>query len=121
MPALAEAPVTGERVLAPQAPATLEEVGLPAERISALVIKWLDRGEASGTQLARSLCLRYSLIEPLIEHLRTQQLIEVKRAAGVGTAGYRYALTDTGRPLPTNVLSNRWHSAPSGLEISTRW
>ena len=39
----------------------------------------------------------YSILEPHLEHLRVEMLVQVKSAAGMGTAGYRYTLTDAGR------------------------
>ena len=36
-------------------------------------------------------------LSPLLEKLRVELLIEVKSAAGTGSAGYQYALSDAGR------------------------
>jgi hypothetical protein len=41
--------------------------------------------------------LSYTILEPMLEHLRIEMLVQVKSAAGMGTAGYRYTLTDAGR------------------------
>jgi len=84
-------------VPAPAKPATIEETGLASDGISSLVIKWLNAGEASGMQLADRIKVAYGILEPLIEHLRVEQLVQVKSAAGTGTAGYRYSLTENGR------------------------
>ena len=48
-------------------------------------------------RLADNVCVPYNILEPLVEKLRLEALVEVKSAAGTGTAGYRYALTDSGR------------------------
>lgn len=90
-----QAPV--DAVVAPHKAATLAETGLSPDGISALIMKWLYRGEARGIDLAESIRLPYGILEPLLGHLRTEQLVEVKAAAGAGTAGYRYALSDAGR------------------------
>ena len=60
-------------------------------------MKSLFTGELSGRELADRVCLPYALLEALVEHLRVEKLIEVRGAAGSGTAGFRYALTDQGR------------------------
>ncbi len=57
----------------------------------------LHSGEATGMGLADRVCLPYGILEPLLEKLRVEMLIEVKSALGTGSAGYRYALTDAGR------------------------
>jgi predicted ATPase with chaperone activity len=41
--------------------------------------------------------LPYTILEPIIEHVRAERLVEVRGATGSGTASYRYALTDAGR------------------------
>ncbi len=89
---------------APPQPRTLEETGLTANQIEQLFIKTLYAGEASGSALADRLCLPYALIEPIAERTRAERLIEVRGAAGAGTAGYRYALTDLGRDRARQYL-----------------
>jgi predicted ATPase with chaperone activity len=101
-----ENPPVVDPVVAPKKALTLEDTGLSAESVYALVMKWLYRGEARGIDLADSIRLPYNIIEPLLNHMRTQQLVEVKSAAGAGTAGYRYALTDAGRDR-----ARRWMDA----------
>ena len=82
---------------APRGPATIEETGLSVDQISQLFLKTLYTGEATGVAVADRMRLPYALLEPLVERMRAEQLIEVRGAAGSGSAGYRYALTDFGR------------------------
>ncbi len=84
-------------VLAPEQPVTLQESGLAPDSISSLIVKTLHSGEASGMDLSASIRLPYAILEPLLEYLRVEMLVQVKSAAGMGTAGYRYTLTDAGR------------------------
>ena len=84
-------------VLAPEQPRTLADSGLAADSLSSLLVKTLHSGEASGMDLADRLRLPYGILEPLLDHLRVELLIQVKSAGGMGTAGYRYTLTDAGR------------------------
>ena len=81
----------------PPAPQALEDLGIPSDRIAELVVKTLVGGEASGSELADRLAVPFSILEPIIEHVRQEKLAEVRGATGVGSAGYRYALTDLGR------------------------
>jgi hypothetical protein len=88
----------------PPAPHTIEETGLGADQIAQLLAKHLYAGELAGLTLADRVKLPYALIEPLIEAARAERLIEVRGAAGSGTAGYRYTLTDLGRDRTRQYL-----------------
>src|SRR5262249_24366288 len=57
-------------------------------------------------------------IEPLIERLRAQLLIEVRGASGSGTAGYRYALTDLGRDRARQFLAISHYAGPAPVPLS---
>jgi hypothetical protein len=94
--AVASSP-TPDAVIAPQKAVTLEDTGLTSDAIASLLMKWLYRGETRGVDLADAICLPWDILEPLLLHMRGEQLVEVKSASGIGTAGYRYALTDAGR------------------------
>ena len=103
---------TADRAAAPPAPRTIEETGLGADQIGQLLLKHLYAGEASGTVLADRVKLPYGLLEPLIERARAERLVEVRGAAGTGTAAYRYALTDLGRDRARQYLdANRYIGA----------
>ena len=81
----------------PQPPNTIEETGLHPDTLHQLLLKTLVAGESSGTGLADKLRVPYAVLDSLIQHARIEKLVEVRGAAGTGTAGYRYALTDLGR------------------------
>jgi hypothetical protein len=82
---------------APPIPTTLHDTGLNADQIEQLLVKTLYVGEASGLSVADHIRLPFTILEPLIERLRSEQLMEVRGANGSGAAAYRYALTDAGR------------------------
>lgn len=84
-------------ILAPEQPLNLEECGLSRDSVTSLIVKSLHGGEMSGMDLSDRIRLPYGTLEPLLEHLRVEMLVQVKSAAGLGTAGYRYTLTDAGR------------------------
>jgi len=78
-------------------PRTLPETGIGGDQIEQLLVKTLYSGEATGLEIADKMCLPFTLLEPLIERLRNERLIEVKGSGGSGASTYRYALTDSGR------------------------
>ena len=84
-------------VLAPEQPLTHRRQRAVARLADVAIVKTLHGGEASGMELADRIRLPYSILEPMLEHLRVELLVQVKSAAGMGTAGYRYTLTDDGR------------------------
>jgi len=83
--------------LTPSSPTSLEETGLGSGQVEQLLVKTLHDGELSGLAIADRMRLPYAILEPLIERMRAELLIEVRGAAGTGTSSYRYALTDGGR------------------------
>src|SRR5439155_7088561 len=102
----------------PRAPATMEETGLSVDQIRQLFVKSLYTGEATGTTLSERLRLPYLILESLVEHIRAERLIEVKGAAGSGTAGYRYALTDLGRDRAQQYLNANQYVGPAPVPLA---
>jgi len=102
----------------PPAPTTLDDTGLSADQLSQLIVKSLYTGELSGLALADRLRLPYALLEPLIELLRAQRLIEVKGATGAGTAGFRLALTDLGRDRARQYLDANQYVGPAPVPLT---
>jgi hypothetical protein len=105
-------------VLAPPKPATIEATGLSADTLWSILIKMLHGGEASGMGLADRVCLPYGILEPLLEKLRVEQLVEVKSAVGTGSAGYRYALTDSGRARALRYFDACGYVGPAPVPVS---
>ncbi|MEO8164471.1 MAG: ATP-binding protein [Betaproteobacteria bacterium] len=77
----------------------------------------LHGGEATGMGLSDRLCLPYGILEPLLEKLRVEQLVEVKKALGTGTAGYHYAITDAGRDRAHRYLEACGYVGPAPIPV----
>jgi hypothetical protein len=103
---------------APPAPATLGDTGLSADQLAQLLVKTLYTGELVGLTLADRVRLPYTLLEPIIEELRVQRLIEVRGATGTGTAGFRLALTDLGRDRARQYLDANQYVGPAPVPLS---
>src|ERR1044072_7139412 len=114
---LARMPV--DDAAAPPLPHTISETGLSVDQIEQLMIKTLHTGELSGVLLAERICLPYSLLEPLVERLRAEHLVEVRGATGSGTAGYRYALTDLGRERGHQYLEINRYIGPAPVSLAS--
>jgi hypothetical protein len=100
----ATATLEGTRTPAPPVPATLQDTGLGADQIEQLLVKTLYGGEATGLMLSERLRLPFAILEPIIERIRFERLIEVRGTTGTSAAGYRYAMTDLGRSRAVQYL-----------------
>jgi hypothetical protein len=104
-------------VLAPEQPLTIEDSGLSRDSLMSLIVKSLHGGEASGMDLSDRIRIPYAVLEPLLEHLRVEMLVQVKSAAGMGTAGYRYTLTDAGRDRAHRYFEACGYVGPAPVPI----
>jgi hypothetical protein len=102
----------------PAPPGSLADSGLRADQASELLLKTLVSGEQSGMSLSDRMCLPYSILEGLLEHARVEKLVEVRGAAGAGTAGYRYALTDLGRDRAGHFLELSRYIGPAPVPLA---
>ena len=106
------------RAPAPRGPLTIEETGLNADQLSHLFVKTLYTGEATGVAAADRMRLPYSILEPLVEGLRVERLIEVRGTTGSGSASYRYALTDLGRDRASQYLDANQYVGPAPVPLA---
>ena len=102
----------------PAPPATLAETGLHPDTLAQLMMKTLIAGEASGTQLSENLRLPYSVLDALIQHARVEKLVEVRGTGGVGSAGYRYVLTDLGRDRAMQFMDINRYVGPAPVPLA---
>ena len=82
----------------PEAPKTLADAGLPFDLMVSLALKTLHfAGELSGADMAARLGLQYSLIIPILQHLKNAHLVEVSGGGLTAGPAFVYRLTDAGR------------------------
>jgi predicted ATPase with chaperone activity len=71
---------------------------LPFDLLVQLTVKTLHfAGDMSGAHLARTLGLQYSVIEPILHHLKLLHLVEVSGGGLTAGPAFNYRLTDAGR------------------------
>src|SRR3954469_2133089 len=105
-------------LVAPPKPQDLQGTGLGVDTITSIILKVLHSGEATGMRVADAVALPYSILEPLVEKLRLEALVEVKSATGTGTAGYRYALTDAGRDRARRYFEACGYVGPAPVPLA---
>ncbi len=101
----------------PIAPATIEASGLNGSLIEELIMRFLlNRGEASGRQIADQLKLPFRLIDPILNRLKSEQLTVYRGANSVND--YTHSLTDQGRDRARryNLRTTYYGAAPVSLE-----
>ncbi len=102
----------------PPVPATISDSGLTGGLIEQIILKVLYfRGEVIGRELAQGLGFRFSVIEDLLDTLKRNQLIQVKRSLGVGTISAQFALTDAGRSHARDHLETNQYVGPAPVPL----
>jgi len=82
----------------PTAPSTLEETGVSLDLVLQLALKTLHfTGELTGNELASRLGVRFAVVEPAIELLKSQHHCEIVGGSMLGASSYKYRITDAGR------------------------
>jgi hypothetical protein len=104
---------------APPVPTSLRETGLAVDQIERLLIKTLHTGEATGLAVSERLRLPYTILEPIVERVRAEQLVEVRGTTGSGSAGYRYALTDAGRDRARQYFDASQYVGPAPVPLAS--
>ena len=80
----------------PREPERLEQVGLTAEEIERLILKYLlARGSTEGRRIAQNVCLPFSLLTPIFNDLKALHSVAYRNSTSMGD--YEYVLTDVGR------------------------
>lgn len=89
----------------PPVPDTVAELGVPEAMVEQIVMKTLYfRSETSGRELADSLGVQFSVVEHMLDFLKRQHLVAVRKSMGLGNISSVYALSDNGRQVAREYL-----------------
>ena len=69
--------------------------------------------------LAERVRLPYAILEPLVERIRAERLVEVRGASGSSSASYRYALTDLGRDRARQYLEASQYTGAAPVPLAS--
>ncbi|OIN06626.1 AAA family ATPase [Oceanisphaera psychrotolerans] len=98
-------------------PKTPEETGLSRELLLRLTLRHLqEEGTLSLPSLSARLCLRGSVVEPLLQELKTLQLVEV-RASGRSGDVIRHALTAKGQYEAQELSARDGYIGPAPIPL----
>jgi predicted ATPase with chaperone activity len=98
----------------PTAPRTLAETGLPISLIEQLLVKILyTRAETPASDLARFIGLNFTVIEEIIQSLKYQHYVEVKRSSGFGPVSEILSVTQAGARIARDYLELNRYVGPA--------
>jgi len=99
--------------ITPPVPESIEELGVQPALLEQLVVKFLYfRGELLGRELGALLGVTFSLIDELMETLKRQHYVGVKKSLGMGNMSAIFVLTESGRNLAREFLLNNQYAGP---------
>src|SRR5580704_11541453 len=104
--------------ITPPVPESIEETGIPPAIIEHLILKYLYfRGELLGREISATLGLKFSLIDELLETLKRQHYVGVKKSLGIGNSSGVFFLTESGRSLTREYLENNLYAGPAPVPL----
>ncbi|HEV2199155.1 MAG TPA: hypothetical protein VGR73_05000 [Bryobacteraceae bacterium] len=102
----------------PPVPVSLDELGIQPSVVEQLILKFLYyRGELLGAELAGALGLQFSLIDELLETLKRQHFVGVRKSLGMGNMSGNFQLTEAGRNLAREFLDNNQYTGPAPVPL----
>lgn len=115
-PSLIAALLAGERFW-PTEPCSLDECGLTEPFLEALFCKTLlVSGQLSGRAVATQCCLPFSIVEPILERLKSRRLVVHNGASQLND--YIYALTDDGRGAAQSFQAECAYVGPAPVPLN---
>src|SRR5947207_11235282 len=98
----------------PIEPESIDDTGLAESTLEQLILKILYfRGDVYGQDLSQAIGLQFSVIQHLVDSLKLQHLLQVKRSLGMGHVGAVFALTDAGRARAREALDFNQYGGPA--------
>src|SRR5829696_6433687 len=80
---------------APLAPRTLQETGLTLAFLTDLILKtFFNRGAMRGADMSRMIGLPFKIVDQGLTFLKDTKCIEISGGDMIGSASYRFQLTD---------------------------
>lgn len=94
---------------------SLEDTGLSAIFVEELSLKFLySRGELTGNEIASLMHLPFqTVVSPIMDSLKREQMCEVKGSGGLGSASYRYTITGKGITRAREQMERTTYTGPA--------
>lgn len=99
-------------------PESIEQTALAESLLEHLILKLIYfRGDVYGQDLSAAIGLKFSVIQDVVESLKLQHIIQVKRSLGMGNVGAVFALTEAGRTRARECLEENQYVGPAPVPI----
>ena len=103
----------------PRAPESIEESGLTAPFVEDHLVRLIYFAQQmTGAELAQASGLPYVAIQPLIQSMTQDHLLEVVGQTSLVASGYRYALAPKGRERAEEALDRTWYHGPLPVPLA---
>ncbi len=110
------ASLLSEDTFLPAEPNSIEETGLNATVIEALICKYIMLvGSASGRQIAEQICLPFRILESIFQSLRQRQVLVHSASAQLND--YYFQLTDQGRDRTGVIMDTCAYVGPAPVPL----
>jgi DNA-binding MarR family transcriptional regulator len=111
-------PLPQNMAVVPPVPESIEEIGIPSSMVEHLILKYLYfRGELVGRDISKLLGFKFSLIEGIIDTMKRQHFVAVKKSLGMGDMSGLFMLTESGRNLAREYLENNQYAGPAPVPL----
>ncbi len=103
----------------PRRPTSIEDTNLSASFLTDLIIRILyQANELMGAAIAERTALPFAtVVMPILDTLRRDQEIEVKRQSGIGDAGYVYGITERGIRHARDSMERIGYTGPAPVPL----
>ena len=109
---------TSDSKVFPPEPGSIRECGLAPTAVEHLILKILYfRGDLYGQDLSAALGLKFSVVQAIIDSLKLQHHLQVKRSMGMGDVGALLSLTETGRSRARECLEQNQYAGPAPVPL----
>jgi DNA-binding MarR family transcriptional regulator len=104
--------------IVPPVPDSIADTGIAETVIEQLILKYLYyRGEVVGRDIASLLGLQFSVIDDMLENLKRQQRVGVKKSLGMGNSSGVFMLTEAGRNATREHLEYNQYTGPAPVPL----
>ncbi len=102
----------------PPVPESLADTGVSTATLEHLILKYLYfRAELVGREIGNLIGLQFSLIDEMLETMKRQHFVAVKKSLGMGNMSGVFALTEAGRNLAREHLDNNQYAGPAPVPL----
>jgi len=106
---------------APLAPSSLEETGLPSALVADLALKLLyQKGQTTAADISQNLCLPLArVLQPVLDFLKQEHLVEVKGGSGVTASTYLYDLSTAGSARAREAMERNGYIGAAPVPLAS--